>query len=212
MYYSSSMQNTVWAPRTSARRGWRPWAGSVRKPQKKGPAQGDEFVAKIKKAGEKTPPDVRALWDWFYLSLIRYDNAAVYLAGQGLSKAAPNDPLALWAYLYSIGGRQTGLGQQYYVYQGEEQKDTTPPLENDELDHVLACYRALKIRRPELVQAQILQHVFKELKRAKRIDEEEKLYREAICRCHATGADRRRLRLGGGARRRRRLAPALRPL
>ena len=125
-------------------------------------------------------PDVRALWDWYYLSLIRYDNTAVYEAGKGLAKVAPADPLALWAYLYAIGGRQTGLGQQYYVYQGQDQRDTTPPLETDELENVLACYRSLKTRRPELVQAQILQHVFKELKRAKRVEQEEKLYREAI--------------------------------
>ena len=64
----------------------------VRLAQKKGPAKGDEVVAEIRKAGEKTPADVRALWDWFYLCLIRYDNAAVYQAGKALSKAAPTDP------------------------------------------------------------------------------------------------------------------------
>ena len=180
MYYSLSMQNTVLAPPDfgQARMATLGWLFS--QAQKKGPAEGDGFVSKIKKAGQKTPPDVRALWDSFYLGLIRYDNATVYEAGKGLSEAAPNDPLALWAYLYSIGGRQTGLGQQYYVNQGEEQKDTTPPLERDELEHVLASYHSLKVRRPELVQAQILQHVFKELKRAKRVEEEERLYRDAI--------------------------------
>ena len=45
---------------------------------------------------------------------------------------------------------------------------------------MMACYRSLRARRPELAQAQILQIVFTELKRAKRTDEEERLYRESI--------------------------------
>ena len=44
----------------------------------------------------------------------------------------------------------------------------------------MECYRGLRARRPELAQAQILQYVDDELKRAKRVDDEEKFYREAI--------------------------------
>ena len=44
----------------------------------------------------------------------------------------------------------------------------------------MECYRGLRARRPELAQAQILQYVDDELKRAKRVDDEEKFYRDAI--------------------------------
>ena len=79
-------------------------------------------------------------------------------------------------------------------------KDHTPPLDNDELEHVLACYQALRTRRPELAQAQILQNVADELRRAKQTDEGERFYRDAIAGADATGADRRRLRAGGATR------------
>ena len=79
-----------------------------------------------------------------------------YKAARDLTRATPTDPLALWAYLYSLGGRQLGLGSRYYVYPGRDTlNDSTPPLEKDELDHVLACYQSLRARRPELAQAQI---------------------------------------------------------
>jgi len=149
--------------------------------QRQGPARADELVARFRKAAEKTPADPRAIWDWFYLCAMRYDNAGVFEVGKLLSRATPTDPLALWAYLYSLGARRTGMGQQYYVYQGENPAiDRTPPLDMDELEHVLSCYRALRTRRPELAEAQILQHVSAELKLAKRVDEEERFYRETI--------------------------------
>ncbi|MFI5456257.1 MAG: DUF1583 domain-containing protein [Isosphaerales bacterium] len=149
--------------------------------QKTSPPKGELVVARFRKASEKTPADLRSLWDWFHLCLLRYDNAAAFEAGKILSRAAPTDPLALWAYLYSVGGRERGLGQRNYVSQrGEQQKDNTPPLEPAELDHVLACYASLRTRRPELAQAQVLQHVSKELKRAKRVEEEERFYRDTV--------------------------------
>ena len=45
---------------------------------------------------------------------------------------------------------------------------------------MLACFRSLQARRPELAQAEILQYVDDELKRAKRGDEEERFYREVV--------------------------------
>ncbi len=45
---------------------------------------------------------------------------------------------------------------------------------------MLACFASLRARRPELAQAQILQNVSQELKRAKRADEEERFYRDTI--------------------------------
>ena len=45
---------------------------------------------------------------------------------------------------------------------------------------MLACYQALRTRRPELAQAQILQNVSDELRRAKRTEDEERFYRDAV--------------------------------
>jgi tetratricopeptide (TPR) repeat protein len=179
--YSRSGPQPAWGPPDFGQARMAALGWLVNLAQKQGPAQADELLARVRKAVEKTPADPRAIWDWFYLCALRHDNAGVFEAGRHLARAAPTDPLALWAYLYSLGGRRTGMGQQYYVYQGEEQpKDRTPPLEKDELEHVLSCYRSLRTRRPELAEAQILQHVSAELARAKRVEEEERFYRETI--------------------------------
>ncbi len=60
-----------------------------------------------------------------------------------------------------------------------DQKDDTPPLDKNELDHVLQCYRSLQARRPDLA-AGFLLSIAEELKRAKSVDEAERFYREAI--------------------------------
>ena len=52
---------------TSARRGWRPWAGSSAWPRSRATPQVDEVVASFRKPAEKRPADLRALWDWLYL-------------------------------------------------------------------------------------------------------------------------------------------------
>ena len=52
-------------------------------------------------------------------------------AGKLLSQAAPNDPLALWAYLYSVGGRERATGPARRLStstRAQQPKDTTPPL------------------------------------------------------------------------------------
>ena len=42
---------------------------------------------------------------------MRYDNAALFETARKLSRAAANDPIALWAYLHVMGGRQLPLGR-----------------------------------------------------------------------------------------------------
>ncbi len=179
---SSRQLPTVWAPSDFGQARMASLAWLVALGDKKSKARGEEVIARFRKASEKSPADPRALWDWFYLSLLRYDNAAIVAAGKRLSQGAANDPLALWAYLYSLGGRERPAGQRIVAGfgGGNQGKDTTVPLPAAELDHALACYRALRARRPELAQTQILYIMFTELRRAKRTDDEEKLYRESI--------------------------------
>src|SRR5262249_10061992 len=145
---SSTGQVSAWAPQDygQARMAALGWQLSLAGRQ--GTGKGDALIAAFRKAAEKGPADVPALWDWVYLCQMRYDNAGAYAAARELTRATPTDPLALWAYLYSLGGRQLGLGFRYYSYSGRDRHDSTPSLDKDEVDHVLACYRALRTRRP----------------------------------------------------------------
>ena len=46
------------------------------------------------------------------------------------------------------------------------------------MEHVLACYKVLRAKQPDLVDASIVSSVATELKRAKRTDEAERFSRE----------------------------------
>ena len=95
--------------------------------QKQGPAKADEVVAAFRKAAEKTPADLRALWDWFYLCGCGTTTPATFAAGRALSRAAPTDPLALWAYLHALGGRHLGAGQQLLRHRQAARAGRTTP-------------------------------------------------------------------------------------
>jgi tetratricopeptide (TPR) repeat protein len=148
--------------------------------QKQGTPKVEEFVASVRKPAEARPADLRASWDWLYLCAIRLEHAGTFAAARALSRAAPADPLALWAYLHSLGSRQTPSGQSILVSPLRTPEENVSPLDRDELDHVLASFRALRSRRPELAQAEILQNVADELKRAGRADEETRFYQEVV--------------------------------
>ena len=83
----------------------------------------DGPVAAIREAAEKAPADVHALWDWFYLCQMRYDNAALFEAARRLSRAAATDPIALWAYLHVMGGRHLPQGGEFYFSQTPTSSD-----------------------------------------------------------------------------------------
>ena len=65
---------------------------------------------------EKSPADVRALWDWFYLCQMRSTMRRFSRRRRKLSRAARADPLALWAYLHTMGGRHLPLGQEFFSH------------------------------------------------------------------------------------------------
>ena len=78
--------------------------------EKRGPGKGDEIVAAIRHDAEKTPTDLRKLWNWFYVCEMQQDNAGSFEAAKALSRAAPTDTTALWAYLFSVGARGLPVG------------------------------------------------------------------------------------------------------
>jgi hypothetical protein len=105
------------------------------------------------------------------------DRPAIYEAALRLSRTGDTDAQSL--YLISLAGRfadpTTGAARS-----GTD-AESLPPLADDELEHMLACYRSLRKRNP--AQALVyggLTNVLLELKRAGRKDAEEELFREAV--------------------------------
>ena len=159
--------------------------------EKRAPGKSDDLVTGVRKAAEKTPIDLRRLWNWFYVCEMREDNAGAFEAARALYRAAPTDTSVLWAYLFAVGGRGLPAGQTYQVYQYQQPQDNdTPPLDKEELDHLAAAYKALRARRPDLAGAQMLVMVESELKRAGKVDEQERFYRDALAGRQSAGRDR----------------------
>ena len=144
------------------------------------PSRQNEFIASFQAAAFKTPADLHALWNWFYLCASRDDNAGAFDAGRRLSAAAPGNPLALWAFLHALGARDAAIGVRARVMVERPSDENVAPLEPHEVDHVVACYRELHARRPELAQGEIILNVANELRWAKRTDDEERFYRETV--------------------------------
>ncbi len=112
------------------------------------PSRVDELVARFRAAAMKSPADVHAVWDWFYFCLMREDNPGTFEAGRMLSEAAPGDPLALWAYLHSLGLRKTPSSQRVIISILRQPEENVDPLEKKEVDHVIDCYRVLRSKPP----------------------------------------------------------------
>ncbi len=167
-----------WAPLDfgQARMGALGWVLAIASKNKKDA----EVLASFRAAKTKVPRDLQAFWDCYYLDQLRYDNAQSYQDARDLSRAAPNDSMAMWVLLYAAGSRQAATGQRYYNQGMQDAEDHTPPLPAAELEQLMTCYRSLRQQRPELVNAQFVQIMAAELKRAKRTADGDRLYREAV--------------------------------
>ena len=173
-------QHDLDARRTSARPAWPPWAGSSSLSRDAGKAKEDAVLAEFRAAKDKVPHDPRALWDWYYLNLALGDNTATYEAARDLSRAAAVGPDGAVGLPHVAGEPPVRPGSALLRRAGDRGERRHAPLPADEIDHVLASYRALRQRRPELAARQILGSVAVELKRAKRADDADALYREAV--------------------------------
>ena len=93
-------QGTTWAPADfgQARMAALGWLVSLAERQGAEQGQGARSP-RIRKAAEKKPADLQALWDWFYLCAMRFDNAGAYEAARDLSPRHADRPAGLWAYL-----------------------------------------------------------------------------------------------------------------
>lgn len=175
--YYGSQQRGFWAPTDygQARMASLTWLFTLATKQNKQIA----FLKTLQEAQKKPGQQVRALWDWYYLQNVRQEQHEAYEAAKELAKSP--DPTSSWLYLSSISGRAAKTGPRVRFNSEEPNAvENLPALPSDELEHVLLCYRTLKQRRPDWLNAVILANVATELKRAKRTDEEDKLYKEAV--------------------------------
>jgi tetratricopeptide (TPR) repeat protein len=153
------------------------------------------FLKSLRDAADKAGTDSQAVWDLLHLQALREQNKALLQTATRLSQG--NDPTDLLALLTVLNLR--GNPSLRWRAPGSDLKDNTPALPPDQLEHVLSCYRRLKAIKPDWVSVQVTQNVMTELKRAKRTDEEQTLYKEMVA--EAKTVDRVKDALGVAATR-----------
>lgn len=138
---------------------------------------GDAYLKRLREARDQAGNDLRPVWDWYYLQVLRNESRQVLPAALALSKGG--DPAGLLAYLQALPNRG-GPSAQRARRAGPDAKDSTPPLSAEELAHVLACHRKLEQVRPEWLTSDVVSTVMTELKRAGREDDEKALYQDLL--------------------------------
>lgn len=137
----------------------------------------EAFLKEVREAREKAGSDLRPLWDWYYLQLVRNENKQALPTALALSKSP--DPAGLLAYLNGLNSRANASTNRSRRG-GDAAKDNTPPLPADQLAHAMTCFRKLKQVKPEWVTSQVTKAVLTELKRAGKGDEEKAVYEELL--------------------------------
>lgn len=181
-YYGMPGQTTVWTPQTygQARMAALGWLLAFAEKENRR----DEFVATYEKAGQSPQGNERALWDLLYVQQLRSDNIEYFETAKALAKTGSLTGQALLLNALPSRASQQGVvvsrGRQ-----GQGQVDNAPPLSHEDLELVLAAYRNVSKHLGDDPMARTRRTYFvntvcTELKRAKRHEEEEALYREAI--------------------------------
>jgi tetratricopeptide (TPR) repeat protein len=145
--------------------------------------QTDTFVTAHKARAESATAGPRELWDWVYLQAMRADDDALLPACRRLAeKGGPNEKLLYLMKLAARGGELNINAPTAAL----DKDDKTPPLEADELAFVLRIYDDIR-KAPADPQSMIASYtrssalaVFKELARAGRKDDEQRLYRDSL--------------------------------
>jgi tetratricopeptide (TPR) repeat protein len=175
--YGYMGQNNAWAPGDfgQARLGALAWLFGIA--QK---TETQDAYLKASREARNNAKEPRPAWDDYYLQTARQENKEIYEAAKVLARVAPTDPSAQYAYLGALTNRAQAAGMRIVRQQGANQADNVPALPPEELDRVMAAYRTLRQRRPEWLHADVLGNIVMELKRAKRPDQEETFYKEAV--------------------------------
>src|SRR5581483_8003604 len=118
----------------------------------------DAFVGEFQAANDKPVRDnTRALWNWYYLSILRQDGGQAYQAALALSRASAAEPAAVWAYLASLSSRTSEPVAGRRRPNQSDDAETVAPLAATELDFAIDCYRKLRERKPDWIDSRVLQ-------------------------------------------------------
>jgi hypothetical protein len=139
----------------------------------------DDFLYSLRPGAGQARLDSRALWDWYYVQLIREDENEDYAALRRLSQTG--EAQAQWLFLNALSNRKATTRARH-----DSDEDETPPLLADELEQVLTCYRSVAQKHPEWLTdgprggLGVVKNVLEELKRAGHTDEADKIYRDVV--------------------------------
>lgn len=142
-----------------------------------------EFVASYQTAANKSNATPRAYWDWIYALTMQNAESRNYwsvpeIMTAGKKLAAQGDAAGQYLFLNSIRMRasQSGRGQT----------DNLPPLPNEDLDLAISSYRGLAKKwnaapgSGSSPSTYMVNAVLKELRRAGRVQDEQKLFEELV--------------------------------
>ena len=174
--YSSSRQRTIWVPTDAgqARLAAIGWLLKL--------ADGDEEQTSALKTRFAPPADLsnetnavlnnkRQLYDALYLAALLQVSQTQYKVAKALSHDGTVESQAYYLSQLSMRGHQQ---------RRRASEEDIEPLADDELDHMVACYRNVLKSEPRLQY--MLSSVLIELQRADRTDQESELYVDAINR------------------------------
>ncbi|MCI0457302.1 MAG: tetratricopeptide repeat protein, partial [Gemmataceae bacterium] len=193
-YYSMQQQQRTWGPVDygQARLAALAWMMGFANRQN----QQEAFVQQWRAARDKAASDPRITWDWYYVQILRQEQRAVYEASRPLARTG--DPAGDWVYLAALANRTAVPGRTVNRRPDVPgAPDTTPPLPAEQLEQVLASYRRLRQQKPEWLTTAVINNVLKELKRAKRTEDEARVYREALAAAQQLGPVRQVLLVAG---------------
>src|SRR5262249_43100066 len=108
---------------------------------------------------------------------VRQAPREAFEAARALSRTA--DVAGQWLYLNSLHDRTAGRGPRVVRRTPPGGVDNLPPLPPDDLEHVLACYQAVRRQHPDWLTQTLLANVSMELRRAHRDGDAVGLVREA---------------------------------
>ena len=197
--YYGGLQQPFWTPSDygTARMacfGWLQWLA-------RNNGNEDEFLKERREAGENAESQ-RELIDTYYLAAISNNSKETYNVLKKMSMRPGADVNIKTMYLSSLAGRGIEPGQEEAVVEvaaDETSKDEATseeenqqamqhlaPLGNDEMEHVMACYREIDDTTLMMNFGESsLQIIAMELKRSGRKDEAEKLLKDAITNAKA---------------------------
>ena len=149
-----------------------------------GEKENEEAFLNERRAIGETSDRSRELTDWLHLTQLTVNRNDFYLV---LKKLSQRPDAELWVkamYLTSLTGRGPVQVTASPTVGTDDDADPMPhlvPLENEELDHVLACLKAVDEVGMQMSSTNTyLQMVTAELKRSGRKDQAEKMLNEAI--------------------------------